>query len=101
MDVLSHPFRLAPDGTAATVVDGSTQANTEALAVLTLTRKGERVFVPGFGTTDPAFGGLDVAELNSTLATYGPDTITVTDVTVTYPNDTTAAIVIEFEDQQP
>lgn len=98
MDVLSHPFRLSPTGEVATVLDGSEQANAEALAVLVSTRIGERVLVPGFGITDPVFGGLDPAEVNAGLATYGPPDVTVTAIAVDYPNDTAAAIRIEFED---
>ena len=98
MDVLSHPFRLDPTGSAATVLDGSTDANVEAIAVLAMTRKGERVLVPGFGITDPAYAEVDVAELNTGLATYGPEDVTVVDVTIDYPNDTTAAVRIEFEE---
>lgn len=96
--VLSHPFRLTPTGVAATVLDGSSVANGEAIAVLALTRRGERTLVPTFGVTDPAFDDLDPAELNAGLTTFGPEGVTVTDVTTDYPSDTTAAIVIEFED---
>lgn len=98
MDVLSHPFRLGPTGSAVTVLDGSTDANVEAIAVLALTRKGERILVPAFGITDPAFDEVDPAELNAGLATFGPEDVTVVDVTIDYPNDTTAAVRIEFEE---
>lgn len=98
MDVISHPFRLAPTGEVATVLDGSEQANAEAIAVLVSTRVGERVLVPGFGIADPVFGRIDPAEVNAGVATYGPDDVTVTSVDVDYPTDTRATIAIEFED---
>lgn len=81
MDLLSHPFRLEPNGTVATVVQGTNQADAEGLAVLALTRKGERVRTPGFGTPDPAHSAVSVADLNVGLADYGPP-ITVTAITV-------------------
>lgn len=98
MDVLSHPFRLAPTGEAATVLDGSTEANAEAIAVLVSTRIGERVLVPGFGVSDPVFSALDPAEVNAGLATYGPDDVGVTAIVTDYPSDTSATVTIEFED---
>lgn len=98
MDVLSHPFRLTPTGEVATVLDGSTQANAEALTVLVSTRIGERVLVPGFGITDPTFGTVDAAEVNAGVGVYGPDGVTVTAVGIDYSSDTTATITIEFED---
>ena len=98
MDVLSHPFRLGPDGSAVTVLDGGPDANAEAVAVLAMTRKGERVLVPSFGITDPAFAEVDPAELNAGLATFGPEDVTVTGVEVTYPNDRTADVTVVYEE---
>lgn len=98
MDVLSHPFRFDPTGSAATVLDGDTAANTEAVAVLALTLKGERVLVPAFGITDPAYAAIDPAELNAGLTTFGPEDVTVTGVSIDYPTDRTATVVIEFEE---
>lgn len=98
MDVISHPFRLAPTGEVATVLDGTEQANAEAIAVLVSTRIGERVLVPGFGISDPVFAEVDEAEVNAGLATYGPPDVNVTAITIDYPTDTAAAIRIDFED---
>lgn len=98
MDVISHPFRLAPTGAVATVLDGSTAANTEALAVLALTRKGERVLVPGFGIPDPVFDDVDVAEINAGVAMFGPEGVSVTGITITHPDARTASVRIEFEE---
>ncbi len=96
MDVLSYPFRVAPNGSAATVRDGSTAANTEAVAVLALTRKGERVLVPTFGTTDPVLTGLDVAELNTALTVHGPVGVRVTGVETTPTGPGSVAARLEF-----
>lgn len=95
MDLLSFPPRLRPDGTFATVEDGSDDANREAIALLCLTRKGERPLVPDYGITDPVASELDVAELNAALETFGPPLL-VTDADVTYPDDRTALVVLNY-----
>lgn len=88
MRLLSYPFRLTNAGDVATVEDGTEDAAAEALAVLILTRKGERSLVPDFGVTDPAFRNLNLAEVAVGLTDYGPDGVTLEDVSVTYPSDT-------------
>lgn len=98
MEVLSHPFRLDSTGSAATVTEGSDDANAEAIAILCLTRKGERDLVPGFGTIDPVFSEFDVAELNLALDDYGPP-ITVTATAVSYPTDVTERVELTFQDR--
>lgn len=95
MDLLSHPFRLEANGAVATVEDGTEEAAAEGIAVLVLTRRGERDLVPGFGMTDPTFDALSVAELNVGLAEYSPDVI-VTDVAITYTTDRTERIELAF-----
>lgn len=97
MDLLSHPFRLAADGSVATVEDDTDEAKLEAVAVLVLTHKGERDLVPGYGMTDPTFSDVDLAELNLGLADYGPD-VTVAGITATPVDDTTTRVVITLED---
>lgn len=94
--VLSHPFRIGPSGACATVEEDTEPAHTEAVAVVCLTRKGERPLVPSFGVLDPVFDELDLAEVNAVLATHGP-AITVTGIEVTYPTSTTAAVRLSFE----
>ncbi len=97
MDLLSHPFRLAGDGSVATVTDGSDDADAEAVAVLASTKRGERELAPDFGVTDPVFHELSLAELNAGLARFGPE-LEVTEVATTYPNDTTARTVVSYQE---
>lgn len=97
MDVISHPFRLAANGTVATVLDGDTDANAEAVAILAMTRKGERPLVPSFGTSDPVYDEVDLAELNVGLLDFGP-AVRITDLTVTYPSDRTERVELAFEE---
>jgi hypothetical protein len=94
--ILSHPFRLAPNGSIAVVDADSDQGRAEQLAVLCLTRIGERDLVPGFGITDPVFTGIDPAEIVAGLAAYGP-AVTVSDVSSTFEDDSTQLVRIDFE----
>lgn len=98
MRVLSHPFRIDATGAAATVEEGSDSAHAEAIAVIVMTRQGERDLVPTFGITDPTFAGIDVAEVNVCLDDFGPP-ITVTAVEVTNPTDTTERVTLAYEEK--
>ncbi|KWW97392.1 hypothetical protein LI90_4364 (plasmid) [Carbonactinospora thermoautotrophica] len=100
MGILSHPFRITPTGEAATVEDGTPEAHAEAIAVLVMTRRGERPMAPGFGTSDPAFGRLDPAEVEAGLALWGPDGVTVTGVDMEPVDDRTMRVVVHFEDTE-
>lgn len=97
MELLSHPFRLTANGSVATVTDDTDQAAAEGLAILAMTRKGERVMAPEFGLTDPAFDEVSVAELNVGLGDYGPGNVTVTGIQVDYPNETTQRVELAFD----
>ena len=98
--ILSHPFRLTLTGAAATVRDGSTDANAEGVAVLALTRPGERPMCPNFGVADPAFAGYDAAELSAALHLYGPTGVSVDHISSSPVNDRVAAVTISFTDSQ-
>lgn len=78
--IISHPFRLDRVGNVATVGQDTEQADAEQLAILALTRVGERTLVPAFGMTDPVFADFDVADFVAGVATFGPP-VTITDVT--------------------
>lgn len=97
MDLLSHPFRLTAGGRLATVVDGSEEAQAEALAGVVLTRRGERELAPELGITDPVFAGIDLAQVNASLDTYGP-AIRANGLEVTYPTPTTSRSVLTYEE---
>lgn len=99
MDLISHPFRLEANGDVATVVDGTEEAAAEGIAILCLTRQGERDLVPEYGVTDPVFDELNLAEVNVGLTDFGPN-VTVTGVVVTYPNDRTERVELAFETQE-
>lgn len=71
-ELLAYPFRITPGGRIATVADGSDAAHGQELQVLILTRLGERILVPAFGTIDPTFRGLDVEDVRAGVQLFGP-----------------------------
>jgi hypothetical protein len=98
MQLLAHPFALLPDGTAATVTDGTDDAFAQDITVIISTMKGERDLVPTFGLTDPTFDELDAAELNATLAVFC-SAVAVADMTTTAITETTSAVTVHWEER--
>lgn len=94
--ILSHPFRLLANGAAATVEQDTAEANAEQLAVLVLTRIGERQLVPGFGLSDPTFAALSPTQLHAAVAEYGPPVV-IRQVDAAAVNDSTTALTIGFD----
>lgn len=93
--ILSFPFRFTTSGQIATVEQGSEQGNREQIAVLCLTVTGERPLAPGFGISDPMFGGVEPSEITAGVAAHGPD-VQITDVRVTQDSPTTQRVDIDF-----
>ncbi len=77
MDLIAHPFRLGPNGSVATVTDGTDDAAAQHVAIHALTVTQERDLVPAFGVTDPRLATLDVDELNVNLREFGHDRATI------------------------
>lgn len=94
--ILSHPFRLASNSAVATVDQDSAVADAEQIAVLALTRPGERPLAPGFGVTDPVYTGFNPAELTAGVAVYGPP-VTIRQVTAEPVSDVEQRVQIDFE----
>lgn len=94
--VLSHPFRLGPNGSPVTVEQDSEAGLVEQLGQLALTRRGERPVTPGFGTTDPAFAGFDIGDLAAQVQRFG---IPVTDIAahITTEGDDSQRVTVTFE----
>jgi hypothetical protein len=94
--ILRYPFQISLDGRAATVEQDSEQAAREQIAVLALTRAGERALRPGFGLTDPTFDGFQPSELAAKLELYGPP-VELGDITVTPRSADVQHVEILFE----
>lgn len=92
--ILSHPFRFI-GGRAATVDQASDEGNAEQIAVLILTRRGERMLVPDFGIDDPTFDGVSPTDISLGLTLFGPPVV-VEDITTAYPNATTQEVTVHY-----
>lgn len=95
--MLAHPFRIQGNGRAATVDDDSDEADAQQIAMLLLTRRGERPLVPEYGTVDPTFdtAGTDPGDIAASIAAFGP-AVDVTDVTDTPAGDGSTAVQVTF-----
>ena len=95
MDLISHPFRVAVNGSVAKVEDGTDAAHGQQIAVLVMTRPGERPLVPLFGVSDPTFQGFDESALKAQIEMFGPD-VTIESVDSEFTNDTSEDVRIVF-----
>lgn len=75
--IIAFPFRFSPSGGLVTVPDGSDKEVEQIVAVTILSRIGERLLNPLFGIPDPVFAGIDVADIQTALNTFGPRGINV------------------------
>lgn len=100
VSVWSIPFRIGGDGSIATVEEGSDPAIEEAIAVAMLTRPGERITVPTFGATDPAFTGVEAGSLQRHLDDFGPNVV-ITSVTTRQQPPHTEAVTVAWERLEP
>lgn len=95
--VLSFPFRMDPQGHAATAPFGSNQEIDEAIAVLVLTLMGERPMNPAFGVPDPVFAGLGTGDVQVGLDEFGPAGVMVTSVEQAPLTDTESVATIRWQ----
>lgn len=67
---LSLPLRVSTSGALASNEQDSPADLNESLRLLLATRIGERTSVPGYGTPDPLFGGVDVEAIADAAAEW-------------------------------
>lgn len=96
MRLISHPFRLLPNGSVATVEEDSEAGDREGIAHIALTVLGERSFVPDFGITDPTFAGINPGEVTAAAAVYGPP-VEIVSVDVSWASETEQLVDISFQ----
>jgi hypothetical protein len=78
---IAFPFKITGASEVATVPYGSDAEVEQAIAVLVLTRLGERPMEPDFGTPDPMMGEITASDIQVGLDSYGPDDIVIASVT--------------------
>lgn len=88
-DILAFPFRITPNGRAATIPQGGDEAAAQIVTVASSTLLGERPMQHMFGIPDPAFTGLDAADLQITLQDHGFTEITIEELLTHHPTETT------------
>lgn len=94
--LISHPFRLTAGGSVATHEDGTEEYYAERLALLILTKPGERVLVPSFGLRDPTFDEVDDAMLAAQIELFGPP-VTIASIGARPINDVIQEVIVEFD----
>ena len=95
MELISHPFRLRPNGTVYTVDQNSGDADAQQVAMILLTKIGERQAVPGFGVTDYTFTVPDVNQIVGAISLYYPG-VTLENVKAVWEDDGFLRMEIEF-----
>jgi len=94
--LMSFPFRIGGTGTVVTVEQDSDAYVEERIAVALLTRPGERILAPGFGTADPAFAGFEAGALQRHLVDFGP-AVNVRTVSVDYDHEGNERVVVDWK----
>lgn len=93
--LISHPFRLAPNGYVFTYDQSDDEYIAERIAILCTTITGERPLVPGYGIADPVFAGFDENILRTQLDIYGPF-VDVADVVINPITDSLEQVTVSF-----
>lgn len=96
MRLLAFPFRVDATGRIASVERDSDDDLQQRLAMLVLTRTGERPLTPGFGMPDPAGEGFDPQLLAAAAVEYGPD-VDLDDIAVVNNGDGTQDVTIHYQ----
>lgn len=69
--LISHPFRILPNGNVATREEDSDEYLGERLELILTIRPGERLLVPEFGIGDLEFQGLAASALENQIELFG------------------------------
>lgn len=86
-NILRHPFNITPAGNAAVVPQGGEEEAEQTVAVILSTVIGERPMAHGFGIPDPAFAGVDTADIVTVLNDFNLTHIEVEDLVVEWPSE--------------
>lgn len=73
MRVFAHPFRIAADGSAATIEQGTADEARQVLQAILAIPQGSRPLGPEWGLEDPAGVGTDEGEVRGVVELCEPD----------------------------
>lgn len=93
---MAFPFRLDSTGSVATVEQGSDPEIEQQIVLAMTVRPGERITVPTFGVSDPAFVGFEQGALQRHLDDFGPQ-IDITTVSIDRTSEGRERVVIDWE----
>lgn len=96
VNLISFPFRLRQNGLLATVEQDSEAHHSEELAIIVLSRPGERDLVPDFGVNDPAYEDLHESEVAAQVELFEVP-VTISSVDTEYLDDSTQEVILNFE----
>lgn len=96
MQILSFPMRIQANGRLATVEQNSDDHLAEELAIICLSRPGERELVPEFGIDDPAFDEIHPDQVRAQASIFEVP-VDVIDVVSDDVDDTVQDVTIYFE----
>lgn len=85
--ILRYPFNITPAGNAAVIPQGGEQEAGQTVLVIVSTVLGERPMAANFGIPDPAFVGLETADVATVLNDHGLTHIEVDEVIVEWPQE--------------
>lgn len=94
--VLSFPFRLAPNGSVTTVEQGTYDYYTEQISALIQTKTNERIFDLDYGVPVMEFDGFSERAVSQACLRYLPE-LTITGTKSVQVSDTEQAVVVEYE----
>lgn len=102
-NILAYPFNITPAGNAAVVPQGGDEEAAQTVEVIISTVIGERPMAFNFGIPDPAFVGLETADIDIVLKDFDLEHIEIEDVRVEWPTEQTqqASVAWKLADPEP
>lgn len=85
--ILGFPFRISNTGAVATIPQGGVEEGAQMVRVIVSTILGERPMAERFGIPDPAFVGVEVADIATVIRDYDLTLVEVEDVEVLHPSE--------------
>ncbi len=85
--ILGFPFRISNTGAVATIPQGGVEEGAQMVRVIVSTILGERPMAERFGIPDPAFVGVEVADIATVIRDYDLTLVEVEDVEVLHPRE--------------
>lgn len=100
-NILQFPFNITPAGNAAVVPQGGEEEAAQTVSVILSTVIGERPMAHTFGIPDPAFIGIETADIVTVLNDYGLTHIEVEDLIVEWPEERTQQAEVRWKLTDP